>query len=166
MNRMKLSDILAANDRDRLAKAWEKTEAAKDFTALPRGEYIAHVVDGQLTEARTTGTPGYKLTFEVIEGEFIGRRFWHDLWLTEAALPMAKRDLLKLGITQQAQLDNPLPKGIRCRVKLALRTDDDGQQYNRVRSFEVIGIDKPEVDPFAPKEPETAPEEQGQKQAA
>lgn len=38
----------------------------------------------------------------------------------------------------------------RCRVKLALRRYDDGNEYNRVRSFEVIGIDPPDVDPFAP----------------
>ena len=36
-----------------------------------------------------------------------------------------------------------------------LRRDDDGGEYNRVRSFEVLGIDKPEQDPFAPKDKPT-----------
>ena len=48
------------------------------------------------------------------------------------------------------QLEQPLPQGIRCRVKLALRKDDDGSEFNRVRRFEVIGVDKPEADAFAP----------------
>jgi hypothetical protein len=67
-------------------------------------------------------------------------------------MPMSKRDLSKLGVTSVDQLDNPLPRGIRCKVRLALRRDDDGREYNRVRSFEVINIDKPERDPFAPAE--------------
>ena len=35
-------------------------------------------------------------------------------------------------------------------MKLALRRDDDGNEHNRVQLFTVIGIDAPEVDPFAP----------------
>jgi len=74
------------------------------------------------------------------------------LWLTPAALPMSKRDLGKLGVTSIEQLEQPLPAGIRCTVKLALRRSDDGGEYNRVRSFDVIGIDAdPTADPdFAP----------------
>ena len=149
MERKKLSDLLTDNDRKRLAKAWDTTQAATDFGTLPAGEYVAHVVDGAFMTAKT-GTPGYKLTFRVLEGEYAGRRVWHDLWLTEAAMPMAKRDLAKLGVTSLDQLDKPLPRGIRCRVRLALRRDDDGREHNQVRSFEVIGIDQPEQSPFAP----------------
>jgi hypothetical protein len=164
MERKKLSDLLGGKNRE-LTKAWQRTEPAKDFEPLPAGEYIAHIVDGQATEAQT-GTPSYKLTFKVAEGELRDRRFWHDLWLTEQALPMTKRDLAKLGVTQLEQLDKPLPKGMRSKVRLALWTEDDGRKYNRVRSFEVIGIDKPEVDPFAPKEPQAPAEGQGEGQAA
>src|SRR5262249_1375317 len=93
-------------------------------------------------------------TFEVLEGEHTGRRFWHDLWLTDAALPMAKRDLGKLGITKLDQLDQPLQPGIRCKVRLALRRENDGTEDNPVRSFQVLGIDQPEAEPFAPAEQE------------
>ena len=153
MNSTRLSDILANGNRTELTQAWESTKPAEEFAPLPSGEYVAHVISGELFTARQNHTPGYKLTFKVIEGPLAkdtGRQFWHDLWLTEPALPMAKRDLAKLGITTLQQLDQPLPQGIRCRVKLALRRDDAGAEYNRVRSFQVIGIDKPEVDVFAP----------------
>jgi hypothetical protein len=153
MNRMNLSQILAGSQRDTLSRAWDSSPVAEDFGALPAGEYIAHVTEGSAARSKS-GTPGYKLTFKVAEGPYKGRLFWHDLWLTPAALPMTKRDLGKLGVKTLDQLDSPLPKGIRCRVKLVLRVGDDGREYNRVRSFEVVSIDRPEPDPFAPREAE------------
>jgi hypothetical protein len=119
---------------------------------LPAGEYVAHVIAGTLEASRTNATPGYKLTFRVLEPTaFAGRQFWHDCWLTPAALPQSKRDLGKLGVVSLEQLEAPLPRGIRCKVKLALRKDDDGNERNRLRSFEVVGIDPPEQDAFAPE---------------
>ncbi len=148
-NSRRLTDILQGGDRDRLAQAWGQTQAATDFAPLPAGTYIARIVCGELSTAKS-GTPGYKLAFRVLEGEYEGRQFWHDVWLTAAALPMAKRDLGKLGITSLEQLERPLPPGIRAKCKVALRKDDDGTEYNRVRSFEVLGIDPVDDDDFAP----------------
>lgn len=150
MTRKSLSDILRAGDQDRLRDAWGQTQAAEDFAPLPSGEYVCHLIAADLFNSKTNGTPGVKLTFKILEGEHQGRQVWHDVWLTPAALPQAKRDLGKLGVTELGQLEQPLPPGIRCRVKLSLRRDDDGSEYNRVRSFEVIGIDPPETDAFAP----------------
>jgi hypothetical protein len=150
MNRKSLSDILREGDRQSLSRAWGETQAAEDFAPLPTGEYVARIVGGELFTSKTKGTAGYKLAFRVLEGEHQGRQFWHDVWLTPAALPMAKRDLAKLGVTALEQLERPLPPGIRCKVKLALRRDDDGTEHNRVKHFEVVGIDPPEQDAFAP----------------
>jgi hypothetical protein len=162
--RKSLSDILRA-DQGRLQDAWENAKAADDFgTPLPAGEYVARIVSGELFNSKTKGTGGYKLAFRILEGDHKGRQFWHDIWLTEAALPTAKRDLAKLGVTRLDQLETPLPEGIRCKVKLALRKEDDGSEYNRLRTFEVIGIDPPEVDPFAPQDnphPDPLPEGEG-----
>jgi len=147
----KLTDILRDGDADSLRRQWDETAAADEFGAvLPGGEYVAHIVAGELAASRSKETPSYKLTFKVIEGDQTDRRFWHDIWLTPAALPMAKRDLGKLGVQSLDQLEKPLPKYIRCKVKLAKRRDDDGNEYNRVRSFKILGIDEPEQDPFAP----------------
>jgi len=147
----KLSDILAAGGfgGDDFSKAWQDTEAADEFKPLPAGEYVCHADRGELKTART-GTPSYSLSFKVIEGELSGRLVWLDLFLTPAALPMAKRDLVKLGIDSPEKLEQPLPAGIRCKVKVALRKDDGGAERNRVVRFSVVGIDKPEVDAFAP----------------
>jgi len=146
----KLSDILRNGDADRLQNAWNSTQAANEFGLLPPGEYVCHVGNGELETSRSNGTPGYKLEFVVIDGEFKGRKTWHDRWLTEAAMPQTKRDLLKLGVTSLDQLERPLPPGIRCKVRVVIRKDDNGNERNKVKSFEVIGIDTPKADPFAP----------------
>ena len=148
--RRRLSDILAGRT-DEIREQWETTEAAAEFAPLPSGTYEAHVQAVELFNART-GTAGVKVTFRVAEGEHAGRCVFHDCWLTAPALPATKRDLGKLGITQLEQLENgAVPTGrIRCRVRVALRRDDDGEQFNRVRRFDVLGVDEPEADAFAP----------------
>ncbi len=99
----------------------------------------------------------------VTEGPHKGRRLYHDIWLTEASLPQAKRDLGKLGVPVEdfdkmvAWLDSSkLPPGMRCKLKIGCQTDDDGTQRNRVVSFVVIGVDAPPVNHFAPPPEPTA----------
>lgn len=148
----KLSDILREQGKlDTIESAWASTAAAGDFDVLPNGEYIADITKGDAIESRSKGTPGYRLTFEVAEGEHAGSRFWHECWFTEAALSRTKRDLGKLGVTDLRQLEQPLPAVFRCKVKLAIRRDDDGNEGNRVRRFEVVEVVKPEPDTFAPE---------------
>lgn len=147
--RKSLSDILRDGAMESLADAWATTAAAGEFAPLPAGEYSCSVLSGELFESAIKNTPGYKVCFEVIEGAHAGRRVWSDLWLTPAALPMTKAALAKLGITSLEDLSKTLPRGIRARVKLTLRAEDNGATYNRVKSFDVTGIEPP--DEFAPK---------------
>jgi hypothetical protein len=148
--RKKLSDILRqAADRDRLTDLWNLTAAAEERGPLPPGEYTFRILTGELFTSKG-GTPGYKLALEVTEGEHEGRRAWHDLWLTAAALPMAKRDLAKIGVKDLEQLERPLPPGILLRGKLAIRRDDDGNESNRLVRFECVGIEK--GDAFEPED--------------
>lgn len=139
--RKKLSDILRGSNREALAKQWKTTEAAEDLAPLPPGEYVFRILSGELFVSKEKQTPGYKLTLEVTEGEHEGRRCWHDVWLTQAALPMAKRDLGKIGVTDLEELERPLPSGILIRAKIALRKNDDGTEHNRVIRFEPAGIE-------------------------
>lgn len=140
-HRKALVDVLHAGgtSREDLARAFDETEAAVDLQPLPRGTYRCRIVDGELTESRG-GTPGYSLTFAVEEGDHRGRRLWHTLWLTPAAMAMAKRDLLKLGVRSLDMLERPLPPGFVCDVRVALRADDDGAERNRVQAFDVVEL--------------------------
>jgi len=64
--------------------------------------------------------------------------------LTEKALPYAKRDLGKIGITKMEQLDRPLPARLLTEVKVVVRTDDDGVERNRVDGDEQRKRSRPE----------------------
>lgn len=149
---MRLSDILAnSNGNGNIGDIWNNSTAAGEFGPMPRGEYLARIISGEFRTSRANETPGYVLTFEVLEPvEHAKRKFWLDCWLTPAAMPSAKRDLGKLGVTSLEQLEQPLPRYFICKCKLALRRDDDRNESNRVISFEVIRFEKPEADPFAP----------------
>ena len=110
----------------------------------------ARIIDGKLGEA-STGTVGYKLTFEVCEGPHSGQRVWHDIWFGANNKSFVRRDLENLGITDpERQLREPLIPGIVCELVVVLETEDSGAQRNRVRSFHVIRIEEPESEPFAP----------------
>lgn len=149
---MKFTDIITSNDGGNFGDLWDSIEAADEFKPLPAGSYVCHIIEGKLFESRN-GTPGYKLTFKVLEpSEYAGRLLWLDCWLTAAAMPQSKRDLGKLGIKSKTQLENPLPRFIRCKVNVALRKDDDGTERNRIKSFDMIGFDEELPDPFAPLE--------------
>jgi hypothetical protein len=150
MERRKLTDILrAGNGGGWINDDWSTIRPAPDFAPIPPGKYIAWAIDGELFNAGT-GTPGYKLTFQVREGEHKGRKVWYDIWLTDAARSQARRDFAKLGVETKDQLEQPLPKWIRCEVHVTLRANDRGEEFNHVRRFDVLGIDPPDVDPFAP----------------
>lgn len=137
--RKSLTDILDGVSREELARQFEAVEAAADYTPLPRGSYKAEVSSGELTTS-TSNKPGYTMCFSVCEGELKGRRLWHTLWLTQAAMPMTKRDLAKLGVVKLEQLEKPMPLGIICQLSVVMRTDDDGETRNRVSRMEVIEI--------------------------
>jgi hypothetical protein len=155
--RKKLSDILSGgangNGAGWINDNWGNIPAAPDFGALiPRGYYLTHVLDGALFTA-ATGTAGYKVTHEILEGDHKGRRLWHDIWLSDKAKGGAVRDLTKLGITNKQQLEQPIPsRRIRCKVFVVVRKDDQGIERNEVRSFEVLCVDPPRLDPFAPSD--------------
>jgi hypothetical protein len=132
-----------------LQETWDAAQAAADLGPLPAGTYRCRIIDGRLFTAQT-GTLGYKITFEIIDCEYPGRRIWLDVWLSPAAMPIAKRELTKVRITHLDQLERPLPARLLASVKLALRRDDDGAEHNRVVRFEVTGIETPKPEPFAP----------------
>lgn len=156
MARKRLSDILINSEKDRLERSWSVVKAADDLKPIPSGEYRCRLANGELFTAKS-GTPGFKLTLEVLDGDHAGRRVWHDVWLSEAALAMAKRDLTKLGIEHPSQLERPLPDGIIVAARVALRRSEDGAEFNRVVRFDVVAVEPPAPEPFAPADDEHGP---------
>lgn len=149
----KLSDIV--KDMTALKKTWANTKPAPDIdNPIPPGEYACDLTDGSAFEAKT-GSPGYKITLKVKEGEFAGRLVWHDFYLSEKALPYTMRALAKIGITDLEQLDNGFPTGLVVKAKIVVNKRDDGSERNEVRSWELVAVAE-DANP-TPPQPETPP---------
>jgi hypothetical protein len=141
--RPRLDEILNGGGSDFNA-LWDSTAAAGEFEPLPAGRYKALVADGKLAESKANKTPSYKLVFEIVEpAAFAGRKVYHDCWLTPRALATSKRDLAKVKIVTPQQLRQAPPTGVIADVKVALRTADDGSQFNAIAGFQVIGKGTP-----------------------
>ena len=149
--RKPLAGILPGGGGDNdIFDRFDTAEAADDFGPLPKGVYVALAVAGRLDKART-GTDGYTVEFRVIEGAYTGRRLWMTKYFTPAALPYTKRDLAKLGINNKATLHQPFPANrLVCKLTVVRRKDDDGVEKNEIKNLEVLRVQEPTADPFAP----------------
>jgi len=135
--RPRLRDIVRGNAAD-FQRTWDTTEASSGFDPLPPGVYRCLISDGRLFTSKSNSTPGYKVTFQVIDPPHAGRKFWLDVWLSSKALGMAKGELAKLGIVSPDQLERPLSPGRTADVQVVQRTADDGTTFNRVKTFKIV----------------------------
>jgi hypothetical protein len=46
---------------------------------LPAGQYLAHITESDVVDLKSGNGQGLKLTFEVIDGQFKGRKVWESL---------------------------------------------------------------------------------------
>jgi hypothetical protein len=143
--RPRLRDIVRGNAAD-FQRAWDETEPSAGFETLPSGIYRCLIVAGQLFTSKMNATPGFKVEFQVIAGPFAERKIWHDIWLTDKALAMAKAELAKLGITDPVQLEQPVPTGLIADVTVVRRSNSDGTTFSRVRTFRIVDADVPADD--------------------
>jgi hypothetical protein len=150
MEQKRLSDILTNSELEQFEQDWYSAEAAPGLKPIPPDIYKCRVVNGVPKKNARSGKPSYKLTLEVVEGEYTGRLLWHDIWMTKDAMPIAKRELAKLGVTHLEQLDRPLPPGIILTVSVSIWRSDKGREFNQIDRFDVVAIEPPTADPFAP----------------
>lgn len=150
--RKPLTDILpgASGGNEDIFDRFDATEAADDFGPLPKGVYVALAVGGKLDQART-GTRHYTVEFKVIDGEHAGRRLWMSKYFTPDAMRFTKRDLAKLGIDTKAKLTAPFPANrMVCKLTVTVRKDDSGIERNEIKALELVRVQEPAADPFAP----------------
>ena len=118
---------------------------------IPPGKYEVDVLRSELKRAKT-GTPLYRLSLSVHDGEHAGRKLWRDYFLTENAVAISRRELARLGIESSAQMRQPLPVGLIALAVVGIEQDDrTGERRNTVVSVTKLRIDPPAADPFAPK---------------
>jgi len=120
----------AVVSQEEIAAAFEGMASAPRFGPVPSGEYVCRVIRGEFGRS-SRGTPGFKVAFEVIEGEFANRRIWLDFWLTGPALAARERELRALGLTDRARMVENLPPIIAA-VRVARRQNNKGVFFNEV----------------------------------
>ena len=122
---------------DKLDEEFQKTEAAQDGGGiLPAGTYRMKAV-GKLKKSKVKQTNFFELEMTVTDGEHVGRKIWHQVWLTPDSLQLAKRDLDRLGVKSLKALRGPLPSWV-LEVVVKVRVDDDGEARNHIRRFKLI----------------------------
>jgi hypothetical protein len=88
-----------------------------------------------------TGTPGIRLTFEVILGPYKGRLCTYRIWRTKRAQAYARRDLAKLGVFHELGNDSQVAAaaqavlGQRFVVIVAIQKTLGGEEFNDVTGF-------------------------------
>jgi len=81
-----------------------KIEDAHDFTPLPDGKYLCKLSEIEESETQN-GDEMWKLRFEVIQGDSIGRLIFDNLVFSEAALKRVKLICSRLGVDTSGEVD-------------------------------------------------------------
>jgi len=79
--------------------AYREAESQPD-DLIPEGSYLVRVASAKELHARSTGSPGLRLEFVIVEGNEKACFFGQDYWLSGGALPRTKRTLEKLGFAK------------------------------------------------------------------
>lgn len=120
----------------------EEVAPSAGFDAIPAGKYQVVVTESEMKPTKS-GTGQYlELTFEVIEGEFKGRKLWSRLNLenpNEQAVAIARADLSAicravnvLRPRDSAELHNlPLVISVRCR-----KNPESDELVNEIKGYE------------------------------
>lgn len=120
--------------------AFDATDAAPERKLIPAGMYPARIVSGSFTQT-TKGKDGYRIVFEVTEGEQRGNRVSRTWVFTEKAVAYAKRDLAAFGLTDSRKLLEPFPpagREVYVRLAVAVQRGDDGSEFNDVKKIDVV----------------------------
>lgn len=136
-------------------------ETMGESSPLPAGEYVAAIVKSEYREAKSGNGNAYiNLEFEVLDGQYQGRRFWTmlNLWNhNQTAVEIAQRELNsichavgKLRVSDSEQLHN-----IPMLVRLAVKTDSYGEK-NETKGYKPLN----QGSGAAPANQQQAPQQQ------
>lgn len=133
-----------------------EVEPSTGYSAIPAGKYLAVITEDEMKETRSGGGQYLKLTFEIIEGEYKGRKLWVNLNLINAnpkAVEIARADLSAIcravnvmQLQDTVQLYN-LPLVINVKCKKNAETDE---MQNEVKGYEAKTSYAPNAAPAAP----------------
>jgi hypothetical protein len=131
VSRPNQNDILNAQ----LKKMKDVAPAPDLDEPVKRGKYEARVFDLNFGMFGENETPGIRVCFKILQGDYAGRYLRKTVWLTDRASALASRDLGKLGITSADDINNPELKTYLFEIRVVVNEND----YNEVTGFKVIG---------------------------
>lgn len=112
-----------------------------DFEPMPKGEYLATGIESEMKETKKGDGHYLQITWEVIEGEYQGRKLWSRLNLdnpNQTAVDIAKRELASIcratGVYSPRDSDELLDKPIVLKVKVRKR-QDTGDLSNEIAGY-------------------------------
>lgn len=100
-----------------------QVEERQEFSAIPAGTYPAIAVSSEMKPTKNGGGQMLAVTFEVLDGQFKGRKLWARMNLVNAnqlAVDIAKRELGEL-----------------CRAIGIIRPNDSAELHNKPLFIEV-----------------------------
>lgn len=65
---------------------------------IPNGRFRCKIISTKFFNSSQKGTPGLKLTFRIIQGEYEGGLLWYDIWLTPKCRTRNGKHYGELGI--------------------------------------------------------------------
>lgn len=134
----------------------------ESFSAIPEGQYVVLATASEFKPTKNGNGEYLQFVFEVIDGQYKGRKLWARLNLKNAnqtAVDIAQRELAAIckavGIikpTDSAELHNkPLM------VTVAVEIDDRKRESNTIKKYEPVGQQSVSYAPTPAQAPVAAP---------
>ena len=119
----------------------EQQEPLDDFSPIPAGDYPAVITDSKIKPTKDGRGSYLEFTFEILEGEFKGRKLWARLNLNnpnETAVKIAKSELSSIcrAVNVMRPKDScelhDLPLSITVKLK---KRSDTGEMQNEIKGY-------------------------------
>ena len=125
-------------------QSWDASseEQMGDFSPVPEGKYLAQILSGEWKNTSAGNGQYLELVFEILQGEYRGRRVWARLNLKNPsadAVRIAKQEMSSIchatGILRPSGVPALLNIPLLINVKLRKR-EDNGQMTNEIKGYE------------------------------
>jgi len=111
---------------------------------LPKSTYVCTIDEGEYKLSASAGLPMWALVYVITEGEYEGRKLFHNVSFSEKALPFSKRTLARMcpevltADFRPQNFDDYDIVGRNIRVKTKIGKDQNGEKRTEVA--EVVGL--------------------------
>jgi len=115
-------------------------EPKTEFDAIPAGKYLAVITSSEMKPTKSGNGAYLELTFDVIEGEFKGRKLWARLNLdnpNQVAVKIARSELSSIcrAVNVLEPKDSCEIHNLPLVVTVKQKAGDDGEVRNEIKGY-------------------------------